>query len=87
MEVHSEEIHSLCRSHNKARTIKSIRTRWAGHVARMEEYRSAFEFFTGNPTGKRPLGKSRRRWVDNVIIDLKGLDVNMRNWTDSDQEG
>ena len=47
--------------------IKSRGLRWAGHVARMEEGRSAFRILTGTPTGKRPLGRPRRRWEDNII--------------------
>ena len=48
-------------SPNIVRVIKSIRLRWTGHVARMEEGRSAFKILTGKPTGKRPLGRPRRR--------------------------
>ena len=51
--------------------IKSRRLRWAGHIARMEEGRSAFKFFTGKPRGKRPLGRPRRGWEDNIRIDLE----------------
>ena len=51
--------------------IKSRRLRWAGHVARMEEGRSAFKIITSTPAGKRPLGRPRRRWEDNVRMDLK----------------
>ena len=51
--------------------IKSIRLRWAGHVARMEESGSALKILTGKPTGKRPLGRPRRRWEDNIRMDLK----------------
>ena len=50
---------------------KARRLRWAGHVARMEEDRSAFKILTGNPTGKRHLGRSKRRLKDNIIMDLK----------------
>ena len=53
------------------RVIKSRRLRWAGHVTRMEETRRAFKMLTGKPTGKRLLGRSRRRW-ENVRMDLKG---------------
>ena len=44
--------------------------RWAGHVARMEESRSAYKILTGKPTGKRPLGRPRRRWEENIRMDL-----------------
>ena len=59
--LHNEELHSLYRSPNIVRVIKSRRLSWAGHVARMEEGRSAFKILTGKPTGKRPLGRPRRR--------------------------
>ena len=55
----------------------------AGHVARMEESRSAFKMLTGKPTGKRPLGRPRRRWEDNITIDLE--EINAGNWVDSAQ--
>ena len=51
--------------------IKSRRMKWAGNVARMEEGRSAFKILTSKPTGKRPLGRPRRRWGDNVRMDLE----------------
>ena len=53
--------------------------RWAGHVAIMEEVRSAFKILTGKPTGKRPLGKPRRRWEDNIRMDLEEIGVNAGN--------
>ena len=53
--LHNEELHSLYRSPNIVRVIKSRRLRWVGHVTRMEEGRSAFKILTGKPTGKRPL--------------------------------
>ena len=56
--LHNEELHSLYRSPNIVRVIKSRRLRWAGHEARMEEGRSAFKMLTGKPTGKRPLGRA-----------------------------
>ena len=55
--------------------------RWAGHVDRMEESRSAFKMLTGKPTGKRPLGRPRRRWED-----LEEIDVNAGKWVDSAQD-
>ena len=59
--------------------IKSIRLRWAGHVARMEEGSSAFKILTGKPTGKRPLGRPRRRWEDNIKMDLEEIGINAGN--------
>ena len=73
----------MYRSHNIIRVIKSTRLRWAGHVARMEEDRSAFKTLTGKPTGKRPLGRPRCRWEDNIRINLKEMVINTRNWVDS----
>ena len=69
--LHNEQIHSLYRSPNIVRVIKSGILRWAGHVARMEEGRSAFKILTGKPTGKRLLGRHRRRWEDNIKLDLE----------------
>ena len=61
------------------RVIKTTRLRWAGHVARMEEGRSGFKILTGKPTGKRPLGRPRSRWEDNIKVDLKKIGINTRN--------
>ena len=66
--------------------IKSRRFRWAGHVARMEEGRSAFKILTGKPTGKIPLGRPRRRWEDNIRMELEEISFNAGNWIDSAQD-
>ena len=66
--------------------IKSRRLRWARHVARMEEGRSAFKILTGKPTAKRPSGRPRRRWEDNIRMDLEEIGVNAGNWVDSAQD-
>ena len=58
--------------------------RWAGHVVRMEEGKSAFKILTGKPTGNRPLGRLRRRWNDNM--DLEEIGINAGNWVDSAQD-
>ena len=60
--------------------------RWAGHVARMEEGRSAFKILTGKPTGNRHLGRPRRRWEDNIRINLEEIGFNAWNWVDSAQD-
>ena len=62
------------------RLNESRRLSWVSHVVRMEEGRSAFKIITGKPTGKRPLGRPRRRWEDNIRMDLAG------NWVDSVQD-
>jgi hypothetical protein len=72
----------LYRSPNKVRVITSRKLRWAGHVARMEEGRSALKIVTGTPAGKRPFGRLRRRWEDNIRMDLKEIGINTRNWVD-----
>ena len=61
----------MYRSPNLVRMIKSRRLRWSGHVVIIEEGRSAFKFLTGKTTGKRPLERPRRRWEDNVRMDLE----------------
>ena len=57
-----------------------------GHVARMEEGRSVFKILTGKPTGKRPLGRPRRRWEENIRMDLEEISINVGNWVDSAQD-
>jgi hypothetical protein len=54
--------------------------RWPGHVAKMEEGRCVFKILTGKPTGKRSLGRPRRRWEDNIRMNLKQIVINTRNW-------
>ena len=66
-----KELHSLYHSPNVSRLIKTRRLRLAGHVARMEEGRSASKMLTGKPIGKRPLGRPLRRWEDKIRIDIK----------------
>ena len=59
----------------------------AGHLARMEENRKASKILTCKPIGKRPLGRPRSRWEDNIRMDLKEIGFNTRNWINSAQEG
>jgi hypothetical protein len=65
--LHDEELRDLYSSPSIIRIIKSRRMRWAGHVARMGEKRNAYRLLVGKPEGKKPLGRLRRRWVDNNI--------------------
>jgi hypothetical protein len=67
---HTEDVHDLYSSPSIIRIIKSRRMRWAGHVARMEERRNVYRLVVGKPEGKRSLGRPRRRWVDNIKVDL-----------------
>jgi hypothetical protein len=64
--LHNEDLHDLYSSPSIIRTIKSGGTRWVGHVARMGEKRNVYRLLVGKPEGKRPLGRQRRRWVDNI---------------------
>ena len=73
-------------SPNIIRVIKPRILRWAGHVTRMEEGRSAFKILTGKLTGKRPLGRPRRRWEDNIRMDLEEIGINVDNWVDLAQD-
>ena len=76
----------MYRSPNIVRVIKFRRLRWAGYAARMEEGRSTFKILTGKPTGKRPLGRPRRRCEDNIRMDLEEIGINAGNWVDSAQD-
>ena len=81
-------IYENCALHtvNKIRVIKSRRLRWTGHVARLEEDRSALKVLTGKPTGKVPLGRLRRRREGNIRMDLEEIGINAGNWVDSAQD-
>jgi hypothetical protein len=68
--LHNEELHDLYSSPNIIRIIKARRMRWARHVARMGEKRNAHRLFVGKPEGRRPLGRSKRRWMDTIRLDL-----------------
>jgi hypothetical protein len=79
-ELHNDELHSLYSSPNIFRVIKSRRMSWAGHVARMGERRGAYRVLVGKPEGKRPLGRPRRRWEDNIKLDLREIGIDGANW-------
>ena len=66
-----EELNDLYSSPNIVPVIKSRRTRWAGHVARICEERGLYRVLVGKPEGRRALGRPRRRWVDNIRMDLQ----------------
>jgi hypothetical protein len=68
--LRNKELHNLYSSPSIIRIIKSRRIRWAGHVAGMGEKRNAYRFLAGKPEGKRPLGRPRCRWVDNIKKNL-----------------
>ena len=60
--------------------------RWTGHIGRIEESRSSFKILTGKPTGKRSLGRPRRRWEDNIRMGLEEIGISAGNWVDSAQD-
>jgi hypothetical protein len=68
--LHKKELHKLYSSPNIIRMIKSRRMRWVGQVARRGKKRNAYRILVGKPEGKRPLGRTRCRWLDNIKIDL-----------------
>ena len=78
--MHNEELNDLYSSPNIVRVIKSRRMRWAGNVARMGEERGAYRVLLGKPEGKRPLGRPRRRWVDNNGMDLQEVGCGHVDW-------
>jgi hypothetical protein len=69
--LHNKELYTLYFSRNIIRVIKSRRLRWAGHVARMGEGSGAYRALVGKPEGRRPLGRPRCRWEDNIKMDLR----------------
>jgi hypothetical protein len=84
--LHNEELCDLYSSLSIIRIIKSRRLRWAGHVARMREKRNAFRLLVRKPEGKRPLGRPRRRWVDNIRLDLGEVGWGEVNWIGLSQD-
>jgi len=69
--LHKEVVNDLYCSPNIVRVIKSTRNRRAGHVARMNEERGVYMVLVGKTEGRRPMGRPRRRWVDNIRMDLQ----------------
>ena len=78
--LHNEELNDLYSSSNIVRVIKSRRMRWAGNVARMGEERGVYSVLVEKPEGKRPMGRPRRRWVDNIMMDLQEVGCGYMNW-------
>ena len=84
--LHNEELNDLYSSPNIVRVIKSRRVRWEGHVTRMEEGRGVHKVLVGKPEGKRPLGGPRRRWEDNIKMDLQEVERGCGDWMELAQD-
>ena len=84
--MHNEELNDLYYSHNIVRVIKSRRMRWAGHVARMGEERVVHGVLVGKPEGRRPRGRPRRRWVDNIRMDFQEVGCEYMDWIGLEQD-
>ena len=80
--LHIDELHALYSSPNIIRSLKSRRLRWAGHVARMEQFRNAYRVLVGKPERKRLLGRPRRRWEDNIKMNLREVGCDPGEWID-----
>ena len=78
--LHNEELNDLYSSPNIMRVIKSRRMIWAGHVARLGEERGAYRVLVGKPERKRPLGRPRCRWVDNIRLNLQEVGCEYVDW-------
>ena len=79
--LRNEELNKLFSSPNIVRVIKSRRMSWARHVARMGEARGVYRVLVGKPEGKRPLGRPRLRWVDNIKLHLQEVGCGYMDWT------
>jgi hypothetical protein len=84
--VHNEELRNFYCSPSIIKIIKSRRMRWAWHVARIGAERNAYKILMGKPEGKRPLGRPRRRWEDNIKMDLSEIGWNGTDWIDLAQD-
>jgi len=78
--LHNEELSDMYSSPNIVQVMKSRRMRWAGNVARMGEERGVYRVLLGKPEGRRPLGRPRRRWVDNIRMNLQEVECGYMDW-------
>ena len=84
--LHNEELNDLYSSLNIFRMIISRRIRWAGHVARMGARRGVYRVLVGKPEGRRPVVRPRRRWEDNIKVDLQEMGCGGMDWIDLAQD-
>jgi hypothetical protein len=78
--LHNVVLHDLYSSRNIVRVIKPRRMKWPGHVACVEKGRGIYRVLVGRPERKRPLGRPRRRWEDNIKMDLREIRIEGANW-------
>ena len=84
--MHNEELNDLYSSPNIVRVIKSRKMRWAGYVALMDEERGVYRVLVGKPERKRRLGRPRRRWIDNIRMDLQEVGCGYVDWIELAQD-
>ena len=84
--LHNKELNDLYTLPNIVRVVKSSRMRWAGHVARMGEDKVVHRMLVGKPEGKRPLGRPRLRWEDNIKMDLQEVGGGYGDWMELAQD-
>ena len=84
--LHNKELNDLYPLPNIVRVVKSRRMRWAGHMAHMGKDRGVHRVLVGKPGGKRTLGRSRRRWEDNIKMDLQEVGGGRGDWMELAQD-
>ena len=84
--LHNEELSGLYSLPSIVGVVKSRRMRWAGHVLHIGEGRGVHRVLVGKPEGKRPLGRPRRRWEDNIKMDLQELEGGCEDWMELAQD-
>ena len=84
--LHNEELNNMYSSPNIVRVVISRRMRWAGHVARIRERRGVYRVLVGKPKRKTPLGRPRRRWEDNIKMDLQEIRYGGMDWIELVQD-
>jgi hypothetical protein len=84
--LHNEELHDLYTSPTIVQVIESRRMRWAGHVAQMGKGRGVYRVLVGKPVEKRPLGRPRCKWEDNIKMDLQEVGCGGMDWIELAQD-
>jgi hypothetical protein len=84
--LHNEVLNDMYSSSSIIQVIKSRRMRWEGHAERMGERRGIYRVLVGKNEGKRPLGRPRRRWEDNIKMDIQEVGCGGMNWIELVQD-